>query len=195
MSRMPVDKQAREKRGQEWIWSVVMELAHRGPMTVRDVRRKTTASVATVREYMARLERGGYIERHGLRGQQVTYRLVRPARRAPRLRRDGSELPPTKRENMWRTMRMIGAFDVRALTIAASTDEVAIKKSDAKDYVGHLFAAGYLRQVGAATSGQPYIYRLARNTGPCPPQVQRVNQVYDPNLHEVVWREGDNEQA
>lgn len=33
--------------------------------------------------------------------------------------------------------------------------------------------------------GRKAIYRLIRNTGPLPPQIQRVKHVFDPNTREV----------
>lgn len=33
-----------------------------------------------------------------------------------------------------------------------------------------------------------YRFIAGRNSGPRPPQVQRLKQVYDPNLDRVVWR-------
>ena len=40
------------------------------------------------------------------------------------------------------------------------------------------------------TSGRIARYRLVRNNGPKPPQIQRVKRVYDPNSREVFMPEG-----
>jgi hypothetical protein len=97
---------------------------------------------------------------------------------------------------MWRTMKMLAAFTPSDIAIHASTDDVSVNKSDAKDYIGHLHKAGYLTVTKKAKPGcNQARYRLlpSKNTGPHSPQVQRIKQVFDPNLNKVVWREDDNE--
>ena len=181
MSRQPVDQQSTQPRGSEHIWNVILGLSKEGPMTIADIVLQTNATKDTVREFVRRLEAGGYMERDGEPSSlgRVRYRLARAARECPRLRRDGSECPPTSRENMWRTMRMLDNWTVTDLAHIAWTEETPVKESDAADYVKHLAAAGYLRRSGAR-------YRLVRNSGPKPPQVQRIKRVWDPNLKLVM---------
>lgn len=118
---------------------------------------------------------------------------------APRLRRDGSAVTQGRaREHMWRTMRVVREFTFRELAVQASTEEQTIHELDARDYVAHLHRAGYLAVVspakpgGKSRAGALARYRLlpSRNTGPKPPMVQRVKQVFDPNLGQVVWPKG-----
>ncbi len=162
----------------------------------------------SIDSYLTCLKNGGYIEviekrwinqdgdrRQGEAGTfECVYLLARDCGvEAPRLRKDGSEVTQGRnRENMWRTMRIIGEFDYRELAIAASTEEVPVNLSDAKDYVYHLNKANYLVVTKDAHKGRHSTlarYRLvpSRYTGPKPPQVQRVRQVFDPNLNKVVW--------
>lgn len=87
-------------------------------------------------------------------------------------------------------MRMLGEFGYRDLTVTASTAATPIADIDAKDYLKHLYRAGYLKVTAPAHGNRPARYRLIRNTGPKPPKVQRIRQVFDPNLNEVVWSQG-----
>lgn len=192
MSRKPVDQvpASGALRGQAHVWGVIMTLGDKGDMTLNDIHGQTNASRDTVREYVIRLVKGGCLESlpPDQPGQEVFYRLVRRSRDYPRLRKDGTECPPTKRESMWRTMRMIKRFDYRELGVSASTEETPIKEQDAKDYCKHLFKAGYLKVITKATPTSPHRYLLVKDTGPKPPMIQRVKQVYDPNIKQVVWQ-------
>lgn len=188
MSRKPVD-QASSLRGQEHIWNVIMDLGRTGPMTLTDIHDKTNARRDTVREYLCRLELGGFLKRID-KAIPVLYDLVRRAGSAPRLRRDGTQYPPTKRESMWRTMRMLNGFSARDLAISASTEEVPVREIDAKDYIKHLLKAEYLLVIQPSRGSIPAVYRLRKYTGPKPPQIQRIKQVFDPNLNAVVWSAG-----
>jgi hypothetical protein len=191
MARKPVDQvRAQALRGQAHIWGVIMALGDQGNMTLNDIHGETNASRDTVREYVTRLVKGGYLESlpPDQSRQEAFYRLVRRSRDYPRLRKDGKECPPTKRESMWRTMRMIKRFDYRELGVSASTEDTPIKERDAADYCKHLLKAGYLKVITKATPKSPHRYQLIRDTGPKPPMIQRVKQVYDPNLKQVVWQ-------
>jgi len=192
MPRKPIDKQGR-LRGQEFYWRVMRELGADGAdFTLHDVHRKTSASKDSVRGYVLRLERAGYLERSGKRGREVCYRIARDSRFAPRIRRDGSEIGTASRQDhMWRAMKMLGRFSVRDLSVAASTDEVHVASTHAAGYLARLARAGYVRRVGH----NPTIYAMlpSANTGPRAPLIQRVKQVFDPNLNKVVWRSGDDE--
>lgn len=164
---------------------------------------------STIDSYLTCLKNGGYIKivdkrwlnedkQHHRQGDRGTYEYVYALIRdcgvdAPRLRKDGSPVTQGRnRENMWRTMRIIGEFNFRELAMAASTEDVPIKPNDAKDYVHHLFKARYLVETQPAKRGKnavPARYKLvpSKYTGPKPPQVQRVKQVFDPNINSVVW--------
>jgi hypothetical protein len=114
----------------------------------------------------------------------------------PRALCDGQPLRQSqRREQMWRAMRSIKEFTWRDILLYASLEDIIIFPSEARRYVQYLHKAGYLVEL---TPSQPSHqlsidilarYRLlpSRNTGPRPPMIQRLNQVFDPNLGEVVW--------
>jgi len=190
MSRLPVDEQNKLLRGQDLYWRIIRTLgASGGEFTVPDVAGKTNAARDSVREYMTRLEKAGYLVRRGTCGGMVTFAVAKDSRFTPRIRRDGSEVPPSKQDQMWRTMKMLKRFTVHDLSVAASTDTVTVSSVHAEDYVRHLVKAGYVRQL----SDDLFALLPSKNTGPRAPYIQRVKHVYDPNLDRVVWRSGHDE--
>ncbi len=114
---------------------------------------------------------------------------------APRVRRDGTRVVQgLAQEQMWRTLRMLGAdVNARELAAHASSNTAPVSEIAAGDYLRTLDRAGYLvctqQGKGTGRGGIPGRYRLRpdRNTGPKPPMVCRTKVVFDPNLQEVVW--------
>ncbi|CCO22204.1 hypothetical protein [Maridesulfovibrio hydrothermalis] len=187
MSRKPIDKQIAENapRGQEHYWKVMQQLDCEVGFTLDAVYRKTNASKVTVKEYIGRLLKAGYLEVASSEKDGIItryhYTIAKRSRYAPRINRSGVECPPTKRDIMWRTMRMNKRFTVDELVIWASLPEVTIKRNEALDYTKHLARAGYLKISGKT-------YSFIKDTGPLPPKIQKIKQVFDPNLNKVVWR-------
>ena len=186
MARPRADRQP-ELRGQARYWAVMRELTTRGPWTIRDVYGQCNGIKTDVGDYVRRLAKAGYVkavgEAPGTSTPAVLYTVAKGGDEPPRIREDGTECPPTRRENMWRAMRMLKAFSLADLVAAASTEEVKISSEDAKDYTRHLTRAKYLRRM----NGSPATWRLILSTGPLPPQVQRIRQVWDANLRRVMW--------
>jgi hypothetical protein len=164
------------------------ELTARGPWTIRDVHGRCNGDRREVGDYVRRLAKAGYVEAvgeaPGSGTPAVLYTLAKGGQEPPRVREDGTESPPTRRENMWRAMRMIKAFTLTDLVAAASTEEVMISAEDAKDYIRNLTRAKYLRRLPGNLVA---CWRIINDTGPLPPQVQRIRQVWDPNLRQVMW--------
>jgi hypothetical protein len=204
MARQPAHKAA---PGYKEFWRImVLEFGVHQIFTIKDiwlkVARANHGTKSTIRDYLNRLAKGGYVEKIEAEGERVvgravTFRLLKSGLEAPRLRKDGTEVTMGRnREQMWRTMKMGDTFSAADLAINASTADVFIKEPDAKDYIKHLHRAGYLALVKKAKPGcNQARYRLipSRNTGPQPPQIQRIKQVFDPNLNKVVWQEGNND--
>ncbi|NDV27745.1 helix-turn-helix domain-containing protein [Desulfovibrio sp. JC010] len=186
MSRLPVDQQAAKNapRGQEHYWKVMQQLDCEAGFTVDAVYRKCNGPKNQVRDYIGRLHKAGFLEvvrseKEGIITRHY-YTIAKRSRFAPKVRRDGTIVSPTKREVMWRTIRMHKRVTRDDLVVWASLPEVPVKPNDAQDYLKHLTKAGYLRRNGKT-------YTLIKNTGPLPPKIQRIKQVFDPNLNKVVW--------
>lgn len=211
MARKPVDLIAAAARpeGRQVIWGAIRTLRH--SITVSQIEDVTRIKEATIRTYVRGLERAGYLRKIAHACERAThvpgsfeaavYELINDCGvEAPRVTRNGEQVTQGRaREQMWRTMRVLREFSWRELAVQASTEEQQVKPEDARDYIKHLHAAGYLacarpakpgHKPGTGTLAQ---YRLlpSKYTGPQPPMIQRVKQVFDPNLGRVVWKGGE----
>lgn len=190
MANKPVDKRS-PLEGREAVWKAIRQLKI---FAVPDLYRETRAKKDSIRDYLTGLLNGGYIVVHaessGI-GNPIVYELINDTGvETPRVRKDGSAVTQGQgRENMWRTMRILkDGFTPRDLAIQASTTEHLVAESEAVDYISHLFKAGYLLANGGRFRMLPSKY-----TGPKPPMVQRVKQVYDQNLKKVMWQGGGHD--
>lgn len=192
MSRKPVDQSTnRDKpQGQDGVWAEIRRL---NIFTAAEIRHSTDIPKKTITDYIKRLEAGHYVEKHGSFEETGRYILRRDAgHHAPRIRPDGT--PVTMGggvQNMWRSMRMLGQFTPRDLALHSTTDSVTVSEETAKSYCSMLLKAQYLRVLQKAVPGKHQAtYRFIRNTGPLPPQIQRVKQVFDLNIREVTYYPG-----
>ena len=190
---------ARVLRGHGHLWSVIQRLGRNGAsFTLTQVDQAANGHRDTVRDYLKRLVRAGYLEVAGWTGphraRAPLYRLVKTARQAPRLRRDGTECAPTRQQAMWNILRGpqaragITAFDLR---LAASTERVPITPQSAKTFLRRLHKAGYLivlREAKSGPDGCPAVYRLppGNDTGPLAPMILSTKLVYDQNQDRIA---------
>ncbi|WP_107495299.1 hypothetical protein [Thalassobius sp. I31.1] len=189
MSRKPVDQTRKHPKpqGQDGIWLAIRRLKR---FTVTDIVNETDINRKTVTDYVKRLTAGKYLVEQPDFESSKAYELIRDGGvHAPRLRPDGAPVVQgTGNINMWRTIRMVKQFTPRDLALQSSTEEVGVTEATARTYCTMLLKAKYLRVIQKAVPGKRQaIYRFVRDTGPLPPQIQRVKQVYDPNINEVVY--------
>jgi hypothetical protein len=166
----------------------------RSPISPRIVTSRTTPSRGT---WPTR--QGGILEagpRHkgpgrkafpGAAGRRRTYRLLKDSLDAPRILPDGTVTdvhPGTQR--MWNTIRARKVFNLSDLHALSSTTRHPVARSAAAQYLKYLEYAGYVRKVEGKEISRA-TYRIVKNTGPKAPVIQRVRQVWDPNVRKVVW--------
>lgn len=184
MARQPVD---RANPGREAIWAAI-RAAKGGALSVGDLSAATGAHQKTIRDYCKGLTAAGYLEVQP--GDVARWVLVRDiGHEAPRVRPDGSSVTQgAVTEQLWRGMYILKEFTFADLVETASID---IPVETAKAYCKMLLATGYLRVLRKADPSKSRIarYRLIRNNGPRPPQIQRVKRVFDPNTREVFMPE------
>ncbi len=201
---------ARKKRSlttakrREIVWTAIRRNADR--FTIHDIFLETELKKTTVRDLILSWVNSGHLERTGeamtaeKRHPSDTYRLVKDCGiEPPVVKRDGS--PNTVgvgREQMWRTMRIVGEFTVRGLTVFASTEANQVSESSVKVYLNYLEKAGYVFRTQPATRSTRARYRFqaSRYTGPKPPMLRsngRGRKVYDPNIEKVVWPKGGDD--
>lgn len=207
MSRPPVHLTATGRRGdRQAMWEILRALHQAGEtISTLAIRSRLPGKVpgGRVRDYLVGLEAAGYLERYGeaqrRSGETVRYRLVRDVGvEAPRVTRDGRQVTQgAGREQLWRTMRIVGEFNHRELAVQSSTEEQPVAENEAAFYCQYLARAGYLVITAEGGPSRLARYRLlpSRYTGPRAPQIQRIRQVWDANRQEVVWRpeDGDDE--
>lgn len=197
VTRKPVHLEAQGPKGdRQSMWEAMRNLHKAGEaITVRKVWEKGAewAPRGRVRDYMIGLCAAGYLRvTREAPGKTVEYELARDIGvDAPRVRKDGTEVTQGRgREQMWRTVKIIGDFTSRQLAQAASTPDHPVAETTANDYCLMLAGAGYLTITKPGSPGKGARYRLAPGhwTGPRAPMVQRLKQLYDPNTGQVVYQ-------
>jgi len=195
MSQRAVDKRPMLET-RDAIWAAIRRLRS---FNLAELRAETRCSAEQVRDYVTGLTAAGYLTSEGGHGAGYFHLVKDRGVDAPRVRKDGSEITMGKsREQMWLVMKILGEFSATDLAFNASTEEVKVSEEDARNYLMYLHKASYLAMVAKGKPGNRKgggilaRYRLIPSmyTGPRPPMVQRVKQVYDPNLKKVVWSGG-----
>lgn len=175
----------RPLRGFEHYWTVMKQLAAElGTFTTNDVEARCSG-VSDVADYLKRLERAGIAEKTGetepgAGAPRLVWRLKRTHGPAPRLRRDGTEIPMDGQQRLWIAMRSLGVFTVAELAYAATLD-APVPANTAASYVRRLQAAGYL-----VRQGDSYRLKPSMNTGPEAPKILRTHTVWDPNRRSLM---------
>lgn len=147
----------------------------------------------TLRRYLRALLKGGYLEVvSGTKLDDQILRLLKDVgAEAPAIKNDGGvNVAGQGTEAMWRSLRILGELNAVELAEQASA-VVKTTPETAKSYLKWLNRAGYLVVVDRGGPGRHARYRLtqSKNTGPRPPMIQKIGQVFDPNLGEVVFRQ------
>lgn len=193
MAQKPVDSRSKYTT-REYLWEVMLKLKS---FTANELTRHTRYNVSTIKSYLKGLAAAGYIvpELGVNRGHACTTYLIDPETaplEPPRVRADGTAVTQGQgRKNLWRTMKILKEFSVAELAAFASAGSVTVAEGEAATYVGWMVKAGFVSVIEQAktTGGRArYRFNFDRYTGPKPPQIQRIDQVYDPNTGKVVWR-------
>lgn len=150
----------------------------------------------TVRDYLRALELAEYLEKveqgraPGLRNK---WKLLRDLGvEAPRINKQGVEVTQGHgNEAMWGAMQALGIFTAKVLTEMSGAKEHTVKS-----YCKALVKAGYLTVTREGNRhGIQTEYRLlkSRVNGPRPPMITSLKAVYDPNIHEIVWQQNEDD--
>lgn len=194
MGRKPVDTLCRLET-RDALWAAIRAFGR--PFTARELQLETRCTIGQAGEYLKGLCAAKIVAVDGLtpgRGFIKAARLFRLVKDvgpvAPRVRRDGTPVTQGRgREQMWKAMRVLGRFTVRDLVVSATLEEHAVALAEAQTYCHYLHKAGYLTR-----AGETYQCVRQRYSGPRPPMIQRVKQVFDPNLGRVVWSQGGEDE-
>lgn len=190
--RKPIDLEMQGNKGnRQRIWEAIRLTPDAFKIQVIASCTDTEASV--VYSYMRALIQGGYVkvisEPNSL---EQTLRLIKDTgAEAPAITRTGKPSSSGKgTEAMWRSLRILGEVSANELADHASV-ATSTALGTARVYLRWLKRAGYVVEVSPGASGRPARYRIApgKYTGPRPPMIQKIGQVFDPNLGEVVYRQ------
>lgn len=177
------------KGNRQRIWEAIR--ANADGFTGYQIARKSNTHDDVVRSYLQSLIKAGFVETDGAKiFEEQTLHLVKDVgMEAPAVTRSGKPSTAGRgTEAMWRAIRILRELDADALVEQASA-AVPVTKWTAKSYLKWLTEAGYLVVVSGGKGPTPARYRLApgKDTGPQPPMIQRIGQVFDPNLGAVVY--------
>lgn len=198
VARKPSDVLAALPRpqGRDAIWSAIRKCRK---FTAFELEHECRCNLGTIKTYLTGLTAAGFLAREfrARRDGKGKYarsewKLVRDVGvEAPRVTRIGAEVTQGRaRQQMWVAMRTTKVFTHPELSLTASTELCVVNVEDCKVYVQTLARAGYLVVSERGRSRHPAVYRFIKNTGPKAPQIQRIKQVFDPNLRRVMWRSG-----
>ncbi|NAN53589.1 hypothetical protein EX349_20520 [Pseudomonas protegens] len=187
------------KPPRQHIWEAIRAInASPKALTTYAVARKSGQDDQAVRAYFRDMEKAGIVSKvRTVDRYDAEWELLKDEGvEAPRITKDGKVSKYAGgAENVWRALRILGEFSAAEAAAAASVNGVSISEYGAQVYLSGLAKAGYLTRSGG-TAGNKTRFRLipSRYTGPKHPIYQRdFNQVYDPNLDQVVWRKADQQ--
>ena len=172
--------------------------AHSQCFTVQQVAKLSNVDHQALRTYIQCLVPGGYIE--AIKKQPCTFREYRIIKdtgiEAPRVTRGGKPVHQGRvTEAIWYTLRIVKTLTAEQVVSYVEAAGVDVQISTVRAYLTMLKRAGYLQIItpGNRNRSEKITLKPAMNTGPRPPQIQRVKTVYDPNLNRVMHCEDPEE--
>lgn len=180
----PLVLSAKAPTDRESIWGVMRHLRE---FSQREVALLSRCGKGKIQDYLKGLIRAGFVKRlnpGGKVAEEARYELMRDTGvDAPRVRKDGSMLPPSGRTRMWNVMQVLKVFTESELVEAASLPDAPIALAEAQTYCLWLTRGGYLK----SRTGGGWRMIPAKYTGAKAPQILRVKKLFDPNLDAVVY--------
>jgi len=165
-------------------WHIVWEaMRRRQSFTIKDIVADTHVPRRAVTTYASKLVAAGHLRRISLTEteQGLRYQMVgQPGPATPA--DDGQRSPEGK---IWVAARILGHFTLDLIACVAEVDATEVRR-----YLNWLEKAGYVRVTRRGRKIESYTFIPARYSGPKPPQVQRITQIFDANLGRVVWPGG-----
>lgn len=162
-------------------WQIILNFDRGGPWVIDEIAAESQVNKETIKAFVQRLVKGGYASPvFNALGMPLGYSLAKRLPVKPRLKADGSELPETMLETMWRSMRMAKTFTAQSLADFGSQRDTKISLETARRYLRDLSDCGIIAPLGGWT------FRLVRDLGPRAPRILHAHIVYDPNSLSVI---------
>jgi predicted ArsR family transcriptional regulator len=175
-------------QGAETYWKVILDLDEAGPWTTRQIDLALNVPAQSIRNYVMRLEKGGFVQIVGAQPSGIgtktvhLYELTSRPVEAPRVKADGTLVPEEQIQKLWRAMKMAKTF-----TGSELAGLVGAPLQTAKRYIRRLEKAGVLSSLGTQPGMQrEYRYQLVDNVGLRAPQILQSRLVFDPNSGRVL---------
>lgn len=175
-------------KNRKMIWAVIRELK---TFTIRNLEDRTKIAPRTITSYLQALEKAEIINKNVVyatgRGCLRTneYKLLKDLGvNAPVVNKSGSLIEDSHQSRIWRAVRILKNFTLRDIVATASQDDDPVTMASAEQYLNFLKKAGYLSK---KNKEKVFHLVLSMNKGIQAPQVQRIRQIYDPNIDKVVW--------
>jgi hypothetical protein len=191
-------------KGREAIWYLIRKCKQFSIIDLENesYEDKSTDSQApeTIRGYVKALTKANILEAipkgEGFSARQYWKLIDDKGLIAPRVNAQGKLLPETAHQQMWRAIRILKTFTIDTLIASIST-KTKVTVTNTQAYVSALYKAGYLTAAKPANPSQRTTYKLkpTKNTGPKPPRLYHVKNLYDPNLNQVVWTNQEDKQC
>ncbi len=176
-----------QAQAEQRIWDTIR--AFKAPFTRALLADRCKQPDRAIDRFLRALRNGGYLTQADAPDGSTTWRLERDVgQEAPQLTVSGQ--PAEQRygaEQMWRVMRANKKDGFAAADLGAHATE-PLSPTEVRNYINILLSCGYLKviQKSAPRSGRVARYRLIKDTGPIPPRLQNVRQLYDPNTDQAV---------
>lgn len=169
------------------IWEAIR--GFKEPFSIDQLQARCTGHEKAIGRFLRALRTAGHLLQIDKADGSIRYHLVKDVGHdAPRLTLTGK--PAEQRygaEQMWRVMRARrqDGFAVADLVAHAG---FPITTTEARNYIQMLLSCGYLKviQKSSPRCGRVARYKLVKDTGPKPPVLQNIRQLYDPNTGKAV---------
>ena len=175
-------------KNRKLIWKVIRELK---TFTVRDIEDRTKVINRTIFSYLTVLEKAQILSKEAVYQKDKgclrtnVYTIIKDmGATAPVVSKSGKLIEDTHQSRIWRAVRILKTFTLKDVVATASQDDDPVSLTATDHYLNCLKKAGYLTK---RNQEKTYHLNLAMNKGIQAPQIQRIRQVYDPNLDKVVW--------
>lgn len=175
-------------KNRKMIWAVIRELKN---FTVRNIEDRTKILPRTITSYLQSLEKAQiiskkvvYAEGRGCLRTNV-YNLKKDLGvNAPVVNKNGSLIEDSHQSRIWRAIRILKNFTLKDIVATASQDDDPVSLTATDQYLNYLKKAGYLSK---KNNEKVFHLNLTMNKGIQAPQIQRIRQIYDPNIDAIVW--------
>ena len=159
--------------------------------TLRDIENKVKVKNSTIFSYLKALEKAQILNKEVIYKKEKgclrtnVYTLVKDmGAMAPVVNKNGCLVEDSHQARIWRAIRILKNFTLKDIVATASQDNDPVSLTTTDQYLNYLKKAGYLIK-----KNNEKIFHLnpAMNKGIQAPQIQRIKQIYDPNIDAVVW--------